>query len=84
MIAELCGMSTRHLHRLFKADGVSFGEWVRKRRLSEARRQLANVHFSDHSIIQIAFQWGFNDAAHFSRTFRQEFGLSPRQYRRSV
>ncbi len=84
MIAELCGMSTRHLHRLFKADGVSFGEWVRKRRLSEARRQLANVHFSDHSIIQIAFQWGFNDAAHFSRTFRQEFGLSPRQYRRSI
>ncbi len=84
MIAELCGISTRHLHRLFKGDGVSFGEWVRKRRLEEARRQLANKHFADHSIIQIAFHWGFNDAAHFSRTFRQEFGLSPRQYRMAV
>ena len=84
MVAELSGISTRHLHRLFKGDGVSFGEWVRKRRLSEARRQLANKHFSDQSIIQIAFHWGFNDAAHFSRTFRQEFGLSPRQYRLAV
>ncbi len=82
MVAELSGISTRHLHRLFKGDGVSFGEWVRKRRLSEARRQLANKHFSDYSIIQIAFHWGFNDAAHFSRTFRQEFGQSPRDYRR--
>ncbi|MCF8473935.1 MAG: transcriptional regulator FeaR [Emcibacter sp.] len=81
MIAKLCGLSTRHLHRLFQADGISFGEWVRKRRLWEARRQLANKKFSDHSIIDIAFHWGFNDAAHFSRSFRQEFGLSPRQYR---
>ena len=81
LIADFCGISTRQLHRLFKGEGVSFGEWVRTRRLSEARRQLANKHFSDHSIIQIAFHWGFNDAAHFSRSFRQEFGLSPRQYR---
>ena len=81
MVANLSGMSPRHLHRLFKGDGVSFGEWVRKRRLSEARRQLANKHFADHSIIQIAFHWGFNDAAHFSRSFRQEFGQSPRDYR---
>ncbi|PCI47901.1 MAG: transcriptional regulator FeaR, partial [Alphaproteobacteria bacterium] len=81
MVAKMSGISTRQLHRLFKGDGVSFGAWVRKRRLCEARRQLANKHFSDHSIIQIAFHWGFNDAAHFSRSFRQEFGLSPRQYR---
>lgn len=84
MVAKLSGISTRHLHRLFKGDGVSFGEWARKRRLSEARRQLANKHCADQSIIQIAFHWGFNDAAHFSRTFRQEFGLSPRQYRMAV
>lgn len=80
-VARMSGISSRHLHRLFKKDGVSFGQWVRRRRLSEARRQLANKYFSDRSIIQIAFQWGFNDAAHFSRTFRKEFGLSPRQYR---
>jgi len=82
MVARMGGISPRHLHRLFKGDGLSFGGWVRRRRLSEARRQLANKGFSDNSIIEIAFQWGFNDAAHFSRTFRQEFGLSPREYRK--
>jgi len=84
LIAKMSGISPRHLHRLFKGDGMSFGEWVRHRRLFEARRQLANKYFSDYSIIQIAFQWGFNDAAHFSRSFRKEFGLSPRDYRKRL
>jgi len=83
MVAGICGLSARHLHRLFRAEGVSFGEWVRRRRLSEARRQLADKRFSEQSIIRIAFHWGFNDAAHFSRAFKDEFGLSPRQYRLS-
>lgn len=83
MVAGLCGLSSRHLHRLFKAEGISFGEWVRKRRLTEARRQLADKRFCNQSIIQIAFHWGFNDAAHFSRAFKEEFGQSPRHYRLS-
>jgi AraC-like DNA-binding protein len=83
LVATKAGISTRHLHRLFHGQNTSFGEWVRKRRLTEARRQLANTHFSDHSIIQIAFYWGFNDASHFSRVFKAQFGLSPRAYRLS-
>ncbi len=83
LIASKVGISTRHLHRLFKLKGISLGEWIRKRRLHEARKQLANNYFSNHSIIQIAFFWGFNDAAHFSRVFKAEFGISPRQFRQS-
>jgi len=33
------------------------------------------------SISEIAFRYGFSDSAHFSRTFRQRFGLSPREFR---
>ena len=29
----------------------------------------------------IAFGWGFNDAAHFSRAFRERFRRSPREWR---
>ena len=32
-------------------------------------------------ITEIAFRWGFNDSAHFSKAFRAEFGQSPRAYR---
>ena len=34
------------------------------------------------SISDICFRWGFNGSAHFSRAFRKEYGLSPREYRR--
>ncbi|WP_168190358.1 transcriptional regulator FeaR [Luteithermobacter gelatinilyticus] len=84
MIAGLCGISTRHLHRLFQTNGTSFGEWVRRRRLEEARRYLLDSRFDHYSIIRVAFHWGFNDAAHFSRAFKKEFGLSPREYRLSM
>ncbi|MDD5581131.1 MAG: AraC family transcriptional regulator [Methylobacter sp.] len=29
----------------------------------------------------MAFRWGFNDSAHFSRVFKQQFGCSPREFR---
>ncbi len=34
------------------------------------------------SISEICFRWGFNESAHFSRAFRNEYGRSPREYRR--
>jgi AraC-like DNA-binding protein len=37
----------------------------------------AAAHISD-----IAFAWGFNDLAHFSRIFKQKFGASPREWRK--
>jgi AraC-like DNA-binding protein len=39
---------------------------------------LANRHVSE-----IAFAWGFNDLSHFGRVFREHYGISPRDFRRS-
>jgi AraC-like DNA-binding protein len=35
------------------------------------------------SISEICFRWGFNDAAHFSRAFREQFATTPRAWRSS-
>ena len=35
-------------------------------------------------ITDIALSWGFRDATHFSRRFRQEFGVSAHEYRMSA
>jgi AraC-like DNA-binding protein len=35
----------------------------------------------DRTITEIAFLWGFSDSAHFSHSFRKEFGTSPRAFR---
>jgi AraC-like DNA-binding protein len=36
---------------------------------------------SSQSISDICFRWGFNDAAHFSRSFRADYGMTPRAFR---
>lgn len=80
-IAATAGISVRHLHRLFAKTGCTVAEWIRERRLERSRSDLADPLLSDSSITDIAFRWGFNDSAHFSHSFRKEFGLSPRQFR---
>ena len=49
--------------------------------LQERRADLANRLYGHLSITDICFRWGFNDAAHFSHAFRDQFNVSPRQYR---
>lgn len=52
-----------------------------KMRLDACRRDLADPRLRDRSVSDIAFSWGFNNAAHFSRSFRDEYGVSPREWR---
>jgi AraC-like DNA-binding protein len=80
-IARAQGVSVRHLHRLFKAGGVSLGDWVRQRRLAQCAADLADVANDGRSLTEIAFRWGFSDSAHFSRSFRAQYGVAPRDYR---
>ncbi|MDB5447906.1 MAG: helix-turn-helix protein, partial [Phenylobacterium sp.] len=35
------------------------------------------------SISEICYRWGFSDPAYFSRTFRDQFGVSPREFRKN-
>jgi AraC-like DNA-binding protein len=80
-IASNLGISVRHLHRLFSAAGMTLGDYVRARRLEQCRSDLASSRLGDKTITEIAFSWGFSDAAHFSHSFRKQFGLSPRSFR---
>ena len=43
---------------------------------------IADPAWRGHSMTEIAFGWGFNSAPHFTRTFRDRFGIPPREYRR--
>lgn len=83
-IATSVGISLRHLHRLFSIRGHSVGEWIRARRLERCRRDLTDSQLRDRTITEIAFFWGFCDSAHFSRSFRKQFGMSPRTFRTSA
>lgn len=57
--------------------GVSFHHFVTQRRLISAKQLIENGHILE----QVAVQTGFADYSSFYRAFRQEYGISPRQYR---
>ena len=82
-IASASGISVRHLHRVFARQGYSVGDWIRQRRLQQCRADLCHFGSKQRSITDVAFSWGFSDSAHFSRSFRREFGISPRAFRAS-
>ncbi|GAB2938707.1 helix-turn-helix domain-containing protein [Streptomyces sp. NPDC059173] len=80
-IAEAHGISTRHLYAVLARSGISLGDWIRSRRLAECRRELAEPNGRRRTVAGIGRRWGFVDASHFSRVFRQEYGMSPRDWR---
>ena len=80
-IAAAAGISVRHLHRLFAGKGRTVGDWIRERRLEQCRNDLTDPRLRDRTITDIAFHWGFSESAHFSRSFKELFGVCPRVFR---
>lgn len=81
--ADEVGVSPRYLQRLFAADNRSFSGYLKKRRLERCHADLISPLHAQESISEVAYRWGFSSSAHFSRSFRDHFGLSPREHRRS-
>lgn len=81
MIAAATGLSADYLGKLFRDEPESLSRWIWRLRLDACRSDLTDCRFAHRGISEIAFSWGFNDAAHFSRSFRDRFGLSPRELR---
>lgn len=81
-LAQQVGVSPWHFQRLFKTwVGETLGNYIRGRRLSAAAQRL--LHGSD-SIIDIAFAVGFNSHEAFSRSFKNQYGLPPKQFRQQA
>lgn len=76
-LADAYGISRRQLYRLFETCGKTPAIWLKELRLHKAHLLLTLPDHESRSITEIAYAVGFSDAAHFSRAFRQRFGVSP-------
>jgi AraC-like DNA-binding protein len=80
-VADGVHLSPRYLREIFSESGEKVCAYIRRRRLEECARKIRDPAWSGHTLMKIAFSSGFNSAAHFTRAFRDQFGVSPRQYR---
>ncbi len=79
--AELSHRSLSAFKRDFqKYYNESPGKWLLKRRVEHAVRLIANTQLS---ISQVAFDAGFEDVSHFSRSFKGIVGSSPSDYKKT-
>ncbi|WP_025122442.1 MULTISPECIES: AraC family transcriptional regulator [unclassified Serratia (in: enterobacteria)] len=78
-ITALFKISPNHLSRIFREEGtmnfVSYLRWVR---LGKAKMILQKYHLH---INEIALRCGFRDSDYFCRQFKQQFGMTPSEYR---
>lgn len=81
-VAEGVFLSPNYLSQMLKKQtGLAFVEWLTGRRMDRARDLLA--HTPDRVCV-IADTVGFRDQAYFTRRFRQRFGTSPSDYRKTL
>ena len=83
-IAQAMFISVRQLYKLWEAEPGPLGQWIVGRRLEAARQDLTSRRGRNQTIAAIARRWGFADSTHFSRRFRQAYGMSPREWRHAA
>lgn len=81
-LCKALGISRTNLHRKLKAlTGTSATEFIRKIRLQRAAQL---VQQNTLTVSEIAYQVGFESLSYFSKSFQEEFGMSPSEYGRTT
>ncbi|PQP87266.1 AraC family transcriptional regulator [Paenibacillus sp. AR247] len=81
-LAYLSGRSLAAFKRDFQAIyNTSPLKWVRNRRLDKAKELLTETVLS---VTDVCFSTGFENIAHFSKVFKEKFGLPPSEFRRQL
>lgn len=79
-LASHLSLHPNYVSTLFKqACGISFSHYLRQVRISEACRLMRE---SNDRLYEIADLVGYHDAVQFNRAFREEIGMSPREYKK--
>jgi AraC-like DNA-binding protein len=74
VLADAAALSNSHLSHLFRQEtGIALRGYKLWRRTMEG----THLMLQGKSITEASFESGFADTAHFSRSFKQQFGISP-------
>lgn len=77
-LSDAVGLTPNYLAALFKKEkGMTVQTYIRSRRIEAAKNMLL---YSDYSATEISAYLAFSSTSHFIRVFRDETGMTPRQY----
>lgn len=80
-LASKVGLSLRQMQRLFHADiGSTPAKYYASLRLQRARQFLRRTSMS---VLEVGIAVGFNSPSHFAKSYREKFGHSPTQERKT-
>ena len=80
-IAARFKLSRRTLYNLFEDAPYTISERIRMLRLERCAHDLTRQR--GRNVFEVALRWGFNDPSHFSRAFKQRYGVCPKNYQRA-
>jgi hypothetical protein len=82
-ISKSLDINPSYLSREFSKyfDNLSFGEYIRKRRIEKA---IELIKLNTHSLTEVAYLTGFSDQSHFTRIFKQHTGKNPSAFKKGV
>ncbi|WP_198587010.1 helix-turn-helix domain-containing protein [Glycomyces xiaoerkulensis] len=80
-LARQHNISLRYLQKLFQERGLRAAKWIRRERLARCLADLRDPRKADVSIAMIGRRWGFTTPSYFTRVFREEYAMTPRQAR---
>lgn len=82
-LASEMGVSTHHLSQsINEILNLNFYELINRYRVEEAKNKIKEE--TDKSLLQVAFEVGFNNKASFNNAFKKHVGMTPSKYRQSA
>ena len=80
-IAASSHISLSYLYSLFNDDATTVGQFIQSKRLQRAYEILVADARGHRTVSEIAYEVGFKNVSHFSRSFSRHFSIAPRDVR---
>ena len=81
-VADAVGISVRYANAILAEQDTSLKRFILRRRLTRCRRAFEDPNQDHRTVGDIALGWGFSDLTHFTRRFKEVYGIRPSEYRK--
>lgn len=81
-LAKQLNMHANHLSQIINQNrSQNFFDYINEQRVNDVKDVLLSNKFSNHSLLGIAYEFGFNSKASFNRAFKKFTGITPSLFR---